>query len=178
MSQESLETENSLGLIFCSTFMLCNSGLGCFCAVIAGMVKKETWISDFLNSSCVKCVVVVQEMLGSALFRYLGSSEKLITKIGMCVHVCFSRHSTVNTTEELSHDFINIFIIFQIASALQLCAGRRVSSRGGPLHAAAPKGRLWCRAGHPHLADGGGQFRRRPGHHWVHRLPGDGLCNR
>lgn len=76
------------------------------------MVKKETWISDFLNSSCVKCVVVVQEMLGSALFRYLGSSEKLTIKIGMCVHVCFSRHSTVNTTEELSHYFINIFIIF------------------------------------------------------------------
>lgn len=128
----------------------------------------------------MKCVVVVPEMLGSALFRYLGSSEKLITKIGMCVRVCFSRHSTVNAAEELSRYFVKhfFFIIFQIASALQLRAGRRVSSRGGPLHAAAPEGRLRCRAGHPHLADGGGQFRRRPGHHWVHRLPGDGLRDR
>lgn len=78
--------------------MLCSSGLVCFCAVIAGVVRRETWISDFLNSSCVKCVVVVQEMLGSALLRYLGFSEKVDHQHwNVCV---FLQHSRVSATEE------------------------------------------------------------------------------
>lgn len=66
----------------------------------------------------------------------------------------FLRH-----TGNFSHYVMLMRPFFQIASTLQLCAGCRVSSRGGALHAAPAEGRLRRGAGHPHLADGSGQFR-------------------